>query len=116
MINALSKGASGSASRCGFSLFEPVHRALSCGAMDPNIGHGLEPLLGGEVKGAEIADLKAGEKILVDMADAIFNAAFLVTIADGARADGKAKMVGQFEITGMEDRRLAARALQHGAF
>jgi hypothetical protein len=79
-----------------FFLFEPIHGALSCRAMDTDIGDGLEPLLGGEVKGAEIADFKPVEKILFDIPDAIFDTAFFVTLADGTGADSKAKMVGLY--------------------
>ena len=83
-------------------------------AVDAHVGDGVEPVSGGGVERAEVGDVESGEEVLLHVADAGLDAAFLVSGADVARCDFEAVMTGEVGVAGIEHRCLADRALQHG--
>src|SRR5712691_8286822 len=68
------------------------------------------------MQGAEVGDLQPGEEVLFDVAYAIFHPTFFIPLADIARSNGKAAVVGKVEILGIEHRRFAHGALEDGGF
>ena len=58
------------------------------------------PLAGGGVERAEVGDVESGEEVLLHVADAGLDAAFLVSGADVARCDFEAVMTGEVGVAG----------------
>jgi hypothetical protein len=62
--------------------------------MNTHIGHGIQPLSGGQIKATEIVNLQTVEKVLFDIADAVLYPPFLITFADATGLDGEACLYG----------------------
>ena len=77
--------------------------------MQAHIGHGIEPVPGGGIEGAEVGDLQPGEEILFHVAHAVFHPAFFIALADIARGNGKAVVRGKVQILRIEHRGFAQR-------
>ena len=83
-------------------LLEEVDGTAVGLAVDAHVGDGIEPLAGGRVEVAEVGDFEAGEEVFLDIADAGFDAALLVTGADVAGRDLEPVMTGEVDIAGVE--------------
>ena len=82
-------------------MFEHLGGFFAGFAVDAHIGHGVEPLDGGRVQGIKVGDLQARQKILFDIADAVFNPALFIALAHSTGGDAKAVMVGKVKILGI---------------
>ena len=100
-------------------------RALGCeqldgrafgGAVQADVGHGVQPLPAGGIEVGKVAQLQAGQEVLLDVADGVFHAAFFVGLANATGGDGETVMVGKVLVTRVEDGRFADGPSQHGAF
>ena len=49
----------------GFFLLPEVCGLLPGFAMNPDIGHGVEPLLGGRIEDAEVRDVETGQEVFL---------------------------------------------------
>ena len=93
-----------------------LDRFLPGFAVQAHIGHGIEPLAGRGIQGAEVGQLQTGEEILFHIAHPIFHAAFFIALADIAWGNGKATVRGKIEILRIEHRRFPEYACEHGGF
>jgi hypothetical protein len=82
--------------------------------MHADIGHGVEPGLDGGGEQTAIGAGEPGQTVLVDGADALFDSAFCVPLADMTRHEAKAGMLRQRRLLGMEPWRFAPRAPADG--
>jgi hypothetical protein len=84
--------------------------------MHAHIGDGVEPVLGSGSQHAEVGDIEPRQEVFLDVAHAVFHPALFVALADIARHDAKAMMLGEGSILGIEHRRLAQGAFEDGGF
>ena len=67
-------------------LLEAVDGTAADLAVDAHVGHRVEPVAGARVDVAEVGDLEVGQEVLLDVADAGLDSAFLVTCVNVAGA------------------------------
>src|SRR5690606_2011953 len=82
-------------------------------AVDAHVRDGVEPDACSWIHGAEVGDLEAIQEVLLDVADARFDAALLVAGSDVAGHDLEAELSGEVGVTRVEDGRLAREPPQH---
>jgi len=61
-------------------LLEQIDRPLMRFPMDPNISDGRQPDFGGRIDRAEVKEVQTVQEVLLDVADAILDTAFLVVM------------------------------------
>src|ERR1019366_835808 len=82
-------------------------------AVNPNIGHRVQPIARGRIDQGKIRQLQTVEEVLFDVAHAVFNAAFFLGLPDATGPELEAVMVGKIQVTRVEDYR-AGRSAQDG--
>src|SRR6516162_5536992 len=82
-------------------------------AMDPHIGHRIQPMACGRVDGLKIRQFQSVEEVLLYISYTVFGAPFFLRLADTASPDGKTVMVGKIQVTRME-RNGVGTAVEHG--
>jgi hypothetical protein len=82
--------------------------------VDPHVGHRIQPLAGRGIDQGEVAQLQAGQEVLLDVPDGVLHAALLMGLADPAGRDLEAEVVGEALVARVQDRGLAHGVLQHG--
>ena len=84
--------------------------------MDTDIGNGFQPRLRGGIEGHEWGEIEPGEEVFFDIADRVFHAPLFMGLAEAARGDGEAVVIGKIKIGGIEQRGLADLAGNHCGF
>ena len=84
--------------------------------MEADIGDVVHPLACRRIDKTEIGKLQAGEEVLLDVADRVFDAALFMSLSDAAGGNRKAVVIGKILVAGIEQRRFADRAFQDGGF
>lgn len=84
--------------------------------MNADVGDGIAPGVGRVVQAGKGGDLAAIEKVLLDVIDARFNAAFFVAFADAAGANLERIMAGHVGIAGMGHDVAVAGVFEDGDF
>ena len=90
--------------------------AVRC-AVSAHIGHGIHPLAAGDVESIQMGrQLEAGQEVLLDVADAVFDPALFVAFAHSASAGFEAVVSREVQVAWVEDRAFAARMGEDGGF
>jgi hypothetical protein len=80
-------------------------------AMNAHVGHGVHPLAGGGIEGAERGDFQAIEEVFFDVTHAVLDAAFFVALPDLTGDRAKAVMGGK-----VQEARIKTRFHPRGMF
>ena len=107
-------GMGGKGLEAGFFFFEHFQGFSSGLPMDAHIGNGIEPETRGGIDGLEGGRLEPGKEIFFHISYPIFHTPLLVALANAARGDGEAVVVGEVQVGWVENRGLAKDALEHG--
>ena len=94
-------------------LEEAFDRFAAGLAVNADVGDGVQPLAGGGIDGGKGRDVQAVEKVLFDIADAVLDAAFFISLGHLAGHRGKSVMGGEVQVTGIKPGRFSAWMLQH---
>jgi len=84
-------------------------------SMNPDIGHGLQPMAGGGIDDFVIGKFQALQKVLFYITDGVLHAAFFMWFFDSTGPDLKAVMIGKIQVARIEDNRIGGPA-QHRHF
>ena len=97
----------------GLLLLEQFRRrGLGC-AVAAQIGHGVEPLPGRGIEQRKVGDFQAGKEVVLNVAHGIFDAAFLMGLADATGGDAEAIVRGEVLVARIEHRGFPERTLEH---
>jgi hypothetical protein len=81
--------------------------------MNVDVGDSGEPVVGCGIERVEVRQLKAGKKVLFDIADPVFHAALFIPLADTVRGDGEAVMIGEVKVPGIEQGSFSESTFEH---
>src|SRR6266478_1268633 len=94
-------------------LFEGVAGALARLAMEPHVSHLLHPAARLGVECFQGTDFQTIEEVLLNVADGVFHAPFLVSPPDITGHRFEAVVRSKIQVTGIEDRSVAGDAVQY---
>jgi hypothetical protein len=81
--------------------------------MHPHTGYRVEPYSHRRINRIKGGELQSVEEVALEVIDGFFHATFLLGLAHGARLDGKAIVVGEVQIAGIDYGGLAPPMLEH---
>ena len=81
--------------------------------MEADVGHGVQPLPDGRVDQGKVAEFQTGQEVLFDVADGVLHASLLWGCPTPQGRDGKAVMVGEVLVAGVEHRPFADDPAEH---
>ncbi len=78
--------------------------------MDAHIGDGVQPVAGRGTDGTKIRDIETGKEVFFNITHPVLHPAFFIALADIARCNAKAVVVGKIKVFGVQYRGLSDNA------